>query len=161
MTIVIIIVVAAFVGIVTLVCVKRNKELMESGQIIKRPASFWESAEYFLSRVSYEQLRQAVLSTDFSACGVSIVPDLDGQASILFRCRHGWNALLRWQGSRDGQNLFMFHFPAWRTSRYGAPYGLNQMNMTETLVERILLGMDPETRVESRRLQIKTKTRFI
>ena len=51
--------------------------------------------------------------------------------------------------------------PAWRTSRYGAPYGVNQMNMIETRLERIFLSLDEQTQVESRRLQTKTKTRFI
>ncbi len=152
---------AAFVAIVSVICVKRNKKLLDSGKIVKRQMNFWENAEYFLSAAGYEQLRDAILHTDFSDCGLSVTPDLDGQAQILFRCKHGWNALLRWQGCRDGQNLFMFHFPAWRSSRYGAPYGVNQMNMIETRLERIFLNLDPDTRVESRRMQTKTKTSFI
>ena len=161
MTAAIIVLTVAFIGIVTVVCVKKNKQLMAAGKIVKRPMNFWENGEYFLSGVSYEELREAILNTDFSECGLSVTPDLEGQAAILFRCRHGWNALLRWKGSRDGWNVFMFHFPAWRTSRYGAPYGVNQMNMTVTLIERIFLSLDPETQVENRRLQTKTKTSII
>ena len=151
----------AFVAVVSVICVKRSQQLMESGKIIRRQMNFWENAEYFLTAAPYAQLRAAVMSTDFSDCGIAVTPDLNGQAQILFRCRHGWNALLRWQGSRDGQSLYMFHFPAWRRSRYGAPYGVNQMNMAETRLERIFLNLDPETRVESRRLQVKTRTSFI
>ena len=150
-----------FVGIVSVLSFKRNRKLMEAGKIVQRPNRFWENAEYFLTAASYEELREAILNTDFSDCGLEIRPDLDGREQILFRCRHGWNALLRWQGSREGWNVFMFHFPAWRTSRYGAPYGVNQMNMIETRLERIFLSLDEQTQVESRRLQTKTKTRFI
>ncbi len=161
MTFAIIALSVGLIAIVTVICAKRNKQLLDSGKIIQRQMNFWENAEYFLCSLSYEEVREAVLAADFSECGLSVTPDLEAQAAILFRCRHGWNALLRWKGSRDGANVFMFHFPAWRTGRYGSPYGVNQMNMTETLVERIFLSMDPDTAVECRRLQTKTKTRFI
>ena len=141
--------------------VKKNKALMQSGKIVARQASFWEYAEYFLAEVSYEALRRVLLETDLQDCGVSVTPDLNGRAEILFRCRHGWNAAIRWQGSREGQNAFVFNFTAWRSSRYGAPYGLSEMNMLATRLEQLFLAMDPETQVQSRRMQTKTKRSFI
>ena len=150
-----------FIVIVAAAAAAHNKKLTESGKIVKRPMNFWENAEYFLTRTGYEALRRAILGTDLSDCGVTVTPDVEGQSVILFRCRHGWNAALRYQGNRDGWNAFMFYFPAWKTGRYGAPYGFNQMNMLETAMERLILAMDPDAAVETRRLQTKTKTRLI
>ena len=140
---------------------KKNKALLQSGKIVARQAAFWEYAEYFLAEVSYEALRRVLLETDLRDCGVSVTPDLEGRAQILFRCRHGWNAVLRWQGSREDKNAFMLYFPAWKSSRYGAPYGLSEMNMLVTRVEQLFLDMDPDTEVQNRRLQTKTKRSFI
>lgn len=150
-----------FIVIVAVIAAGRNKQLLESGKIVKRPMNFWENAEAFLTCADYETLRSAVLGTDLSDCAVTVTPDLEGRAVILFQCRHGWNAALRWQGSREGRNAFLFYFPAWKKGRYGAPYGASQMNMLATAVERLFLSLDPDTTVETRRLEIKTKTRLI
>lgn len=161
MEIVMIVSILAIIAVTTAVCVKRNKELLASGKIIKRQMDFWEYAEYFLTDVSYEALRRVLLGTDLRDCAVSVTPEVNGQAQILFRCKHGWNAVIRWQGGRQGKNAYMFHFTAWRTGRYHIPCGLNQMNMLMTRLERLFLSMDPNTAVENRRLKVKTKTSFI
>ena len=152
------VVIGVLVGVST---VKKSRQLLQSGKTVARQPSFWEYAEYFLTDVSYEALRRVLLETDLQDCGVSVTPDLNGRAEILFRCRHGWNAVIRWQGSREEKNAFMIYFPAWRSSRYGTPYGFNQMNMLLTRVEQLFLAMDPDTAVQNRRMQTKTKRSFI
>lgn len=152
------VVIGVLVGVST---VKKSRQLLQSGKTVARQPSFWEYAEYFLTDVSYEALRRVLLETDLRDCGVSVTPDLNGRAEILFRCRHGWNAAIRWQGSREGQNAFVFNFTAWKTMRYSIPYGLTEMNMLMTRLEQIFLAMDPDTAVQNRRLQTKTKRSFI
>lgn len=151
---------AVFIAIVAVIAAKKNKQLTESGKIIKRPMNFWENEELFLAAASYETVRETVLAQDLSACAVTITPDVEGRAVILFRCRHGWNAALCWLGERDGRGAFRFYFPAWKTGRYGAPYGFNQMNMLLTAIERLFLALDPDTALETRRLQTKTRSRL-
>ena len=92
---------------------------------------------------------------DISECKVSVEYDDDNQA-MLYKSSHAWNAVIEYQGTQDGKNVFKFSFPAYRT-RNGMPYRADTMNIMETAVEKAILSLDPQTTVETHKMKYKTK----
>ena len=156
---IIIIAVIAFIAIATYSKMQTNKKLFEEGKIIKRRDSFWEDAEIFTTTASYEDVREAVSKTDFSDSGVSITPDLDGDKAILFQSGGAWNAVIDCLEENGGTYTHRFYFPAWQT-RNGVPNKLETMNVIMTSVEKMFLSLDPTVTVETRRQQVKTKSKL-
>ena len=55
---------------------------------------------------------------------------------------------------------YRLSFTGWRTRR-GMPYNLISMNVFLTQTEKMLLSLDPETTVETHKMEIKTKSSII
>lgn len=152
---VIIILIAAIAG------AKKGKALADEGKITQRQQSFWEYAEFFTTTASYEDVREAVKNTSFEDCKADVYPDFEGNKFILFKSSHGWNAALKYTGEQDGKHTFTFYFPAWNTQRYGMPYGMMEMNVIETTIEKLFLALDAETTVTTKRLETKSKSKIL
>lgn len=151
---------AVIFGIAIAVGSARNKELMEEGKIIQRCGSFWENMETFTTRVPYAAVLNAIQNTDYSDLKTDIYPNVNGQAAVLWKSSHAWNAKLTYLGENAGWQMYRFNFTGWRT-RNGSPYRPDTMNMMMTRIEKMILSMDPATRVQSQKMQLKTRTRFL
>lgn len=151
----VIILIAAMVG------AKKGKALADEGKITQRQQSFWEYAETFTTTATYENVREAVKKTNFEDCKADVYPDFEGDKFILFKSGHGWNAALKYSGAQDDKHTFTFYFPAWNTQKYGMPYGMMEMNVIETAIEKLFLALDPGTMVTSKRLETKSKSKIL
>ena len=151
---------AVIFGIAIAVGSARNKELMEEGKIIQRNYAFWENMETFSTGIPYAAVLNAIRGTDYSDLKTDIYPNVNGQAAVLWKSSHAWNAKLTYLGENAGRQMYRFNFTGWRT-RNGSPYRPDTMNMMMTRIEKMILSMDPTTTVETHKMQLKSKTRFL
>ncbi|MBE5997203.1 MAG: hypothetical protein E7240_07630 [Lachnospiraceae bacterium] len=151
---------AVIFGIAIAVGSARNKELMEEGKIIQRNYAFWENMETFSTGIPYAAVLNAIRGTDYSDLKTDIYPNVNGQAAVLWKSSHAWNAKLTYLGENAGRQMYRFNFTEWRT-RNGSPYRPDTMNMMMTRIEKMILSMDPTTTVETHKMQLKSKTRFL
>ncbi len=148
-------IIAVIVG-AAFVTAQRSKKLFEEGKIIKRPSTFWENAELFITNTTLESFENAIQKFDLTDCKVSIEHFSNG---ILFKSSHSWNATVEFKGTKEDKNVFEFSFPAYKTKN-GMPYRVDTMNIIETAVEKAFLSNDPETAVETHKMQYKTKSKL-
>lgn len=139
--------------------VYKTKRLVNEGKIIERPMSFWESAEFFTTTATYEQVKNIIKNNNFSDSSVKVYYDVEGKQAIVFKSSHAWNAELDGLETQSDKNKFKLYFPAWRTNK-GIPYDMNSMNALVTTIEKIFLALDPATTVETRKMEVSTKTKF-
>ncbi len=136
---------------------QRANRLIAEGKMIKRDGEFWNFAEIFtLAGVDYERVLSAVKSTDFSEYKVDMYPNNGGRSEVLFKSGHGWNAKLTYTGETEGKFKYRFEFVAWNTYR-GLPLRADTMNMMETRIEKMFLGLDSQTTVETVENKLETK----
>ena len=162
MTWIIILFIIAVIGIGIAVGVsnaKKTDQMAREGRIIQRQMTFWESAEYFTTTATYEQVKAVVKNNHFSDSYVDIYYNVEGKQAIVFKSNHSWNAELDCLETQGDKNKFKLYFPVWKTHR-GMPYDVNSMNALVTSIEKIILNLDPSTIVENRRMEVSTKTKF-
>ena len=162
MTWLIVLIIVAVVGIGIAVGVsnaKKTDQMAREGKIIQRQMSFWESAEYFTTTATYEQVKAAVKNNSFSDSSVEIYYNNGGKQAIVFKSSHAWNAELDCLETQGDKNKFKLYFPVWKTHR-GMPYDVNSMNAFVTTIEKIFLSLDSATTVENRKMDVSTKTKF-
>ncbi|WP_405342208.1 hypothetical protein [Ruminococcus sp.] len=162
MTWIIILFIVAVIGIGIAVGVsnaKKTDQMAREGRIIQRQMTFWESAEYFTTTATYEQVKAVVKNNHFSDSYVDIYYNVEGKQAIVFKSNHSWNAELDCLETQGDKNKFKLYFPVWKTHR-GMPYDVNSMNALVTSIEKIFLSLDPATTVENRRMEVSTKTKF-
>ena len=138
---------------------KKTDQMAKEGKIIQRQMKFWESAEFFTTAATYEQVKAAVKSNSFPDSSVEIYYDADGKQAIVFKSSHSWNAELDCLETQGDKNRFKLFFPVWKTHK-GMPYDVNSMNALITSIEKIFLFLDPTATVESKKMEVNTKTKF-
>ncbi|MBQ6469161.1 MAG: hypothetical protein IJJ50_03800 [Lachnospiraceae bacterium] len=151
---------AIIFGIAIAVGNSRQKELMSEGKIVKRDYSFWENMEIFSTGIPYAAVLNAVRNTDYSDLKADVYPNVNGQAAVLWKSSHAWNAKLLYAGENAGRQIYRFSFTGWRT-RNGSPYRPDTMNMMMTRIEKMILAMDPSATVETHKMQLKSRPRFL
>ena len=147
------------IGVVILAGVlgsKRRQTLVNEGKIIEREYDFHEKTYLFLTSKSYQDIINAVNVTDFSDADVQILNASNNKNSLLFKHNNSWVAKLEYKGQRDGKNMFSYGLTSWKTNR-GVPAGGHTMNMMQTALEKMFLSLDPETMIETHKMQIKTQ----
>ena len=149
----VIILTIVIVAVIVVVKYNMNKKLVNEGKIVARKGSFWEEEHLFATAATYETVRDAIGKTSFSDCKASVYPDFNGQKSVLFKSKDGWNAEVDYVGEQGGKNQFKFSFLVWHDATYS-------MNMILTTIEKLFLSLDPAVTVQTRRMQIKTKTKI-
>ena len=139
--------------------IDKAKKLKSEGKIIDRSRLFWEEEEIFELDAPYEEVAEGVKQTDYSDCAVDIYYNIDGKKKIVFKSGYSWNAALVYKGMSDTKHIYNLSFTVWKT-RNGAPYDIFSMNIFMTQTEKMLLSLDPETMVETHRIQLNTKSKF-
>ncbi len=150
----------AFIAIVVYIQSSRRNSMLSEGKIVNRDGDFYEKAEIFKLR---DDGIEGVVNQ------ISRI-NMDGTASSFegnrktgvfnFTSSHGWRAVFRpRECEEEGKMCFEFRFTHWETYN-SIPQGTLQMNQVLTLVERALLEVDPNTRVDSEYIKTKTKTKF-
>ena len=149
----------AVIGFVAYNSNKTKKNLEEKKMIIPRMARFWQEEEWFFTDASYQDFLKGVEQTDFSECKCAVYPNYSNAQCVYFKSEDAYNALILYKGTQDGRHVFKFSFYKWR-EKNGLP-DYTSMNVLMTQIEKIFLVLDPETTVESHKMQIKTKTSIV
>ncbi len=144
-------------GVIAAPIYKHAEAMLKDGKIIKRDASFMESAQTFtIKSVSMEDLIAALKQEGLPFAGLEWKT---GNQAMGFRYS-GWTAemvKLAGDGSRD---KYKFSFTQWQTMRYGNAVNATQMNQLLTAIEKAFIKLDPSAKVSTERIQVKTKSSF-
>ncbi|MDY2872444.1 MAG: hypothetical protein SOT57_07910 [Eubacteriales bacterium] len=152
---IVLLIVAAVMGIVIYFSLKSQKQLLADGKIICRRIDFMESAEEFtLSAVDPAQVTEAVKAIDYAEMRTKMQGSNEQQ---LFKFTGStWSAQLHKLRDNGTQVVYRFEFTSWKT-RNGMPCDALSMNKLTTAVEKIFLSLDPNTQVRTVPLEFKTK----
>ena len=158
--ILIFVVVIGAVALAQLSYVRRNKEMIGEGRIIKRNFSFEEYAEIFtLYNADFAKVVPALKAMDISGTGVSW--ESKGMTKTVdFKSTHEWTARLSALDSVWDKYRYCFQFTSWRTHK-GIPWRADTMNMLLTGIEKAFLSLDHNTQLETSRLKTKSKPSFL
>lgn len=147
----------AFVAFIVIVCVlggKRTKKLQDEGKIVDREYDFYKYETYFFTRAAFLAVYNVVKMTDFSDAKVKI--SQNGEKSILFQSSDGWNAHLYYKGEHDGKKIYGYSLTSWETLK-GCMMNSISANIMQTAIEKMFLLLDPNTTVESHKMQLKRR----
>jgi|LAHS01.1.fsa_nt_gb hypothetical protein len=132
-----------------------KSKLLGEGKIIERDRDFAEYAEIFTLRsVPFPEMAEIIQATDFKKNGRA---DISGTAgNLTLRTGAYYEAKLTCTEHNEGTMTYRFEFIHWKSS-HGSPEFANEMNMLTTTVEKMFLGIDPNTQVSKVKNDIKTK----
>jgi hypothetical protein len=158
--VVIILISVAIIGVAAYFGQQRVNRLISEGKMIKRDGEFWNFAEIFtISSVDYDRVLAEINNTDFSEFKVTMYPNNGGNKQVVFKSSYEWNAEILFLDESNGKYRYRFDFTAWNTHR-GLPLRSDTMNMMETKVEKMFLKLDPQAKVDTEEMKLKTKTRL-
>ena len=162
--IVILLISAAIIALAVGLGVKKRNELLEAGKIVKRPYNFYDMAEIFtLGPVALQAIGNVLMRSELGQLGIQAQADYQNQRIIF---RHGsWVGLLKYMGETGpaemgGKSVYRLWISSYRTYR-SSVQGAIEMNEMMTVVEKTLLGFDPNTSVSTEMVTRKSKTDFI
>jgi hypothetical protein len=152
---------AAIIGIAVAVGANKRKGLIDSGRMIARPNNFIETKEIFsLQSVDFMQIVEALQKTDLSDVRLTGMKYNAAEKRVNFSGSYGWTAILyALQSDEPGIDKYNFNFTHWN-SRNSVPQGAVEMNILLTQIEKIFVSLDPNTKVNTERMTLKTKTKF-
>ena len=156
---IVLLIVAAVMGVVIYFAMKSHNKMVADGKIISRrtnfSTNFMESAEEFtLSAVYPAQVTEAVKAIDYAEMRTKMQGSNEQQ---LFKFTGStWSAQLHKLRDNGTQVVYRFEFTNWKTHNGMPQDGLN-MNKLTTAVEKIFLSLDPNTQVRTVPLEFKTK----
>lgn len=138
---------------------QKSNRLISEGKIIKRTGLFYEEAEEFTLVVQDTSvITQKIKSFSYSEMHVSMKGNSESQEFHF--TGSSFEAQLWRKGEDAGKTIYRFQFTKWRSNKNGAVYGIYDMNMLLTAVEKMFLSVDPSTQVKTTKLETKTKPKF-
>ncbi|MDR2558067.1 MAG: hypothetical protein LBC86_00770 [Oscillospiraceae bacterium] len=145
------------IGIFLAPLFKQADEMLASGKIINRDANFMENVQRFnLSKVSQENLIAAMKKEGLPFAGLEWKTG-DGVMGFKYA---DWTAKLIKLDGDDNSDRYEFGFLNWQTNKYGGSVTFTQMNQLLTAIEKAFIKLDPNTKVQTERGKIKTKSSF-
>jgi len=158
-TFIIILISIALVAVVYVLGKKRRDALIADNRIVNRPYEFFKNAEIFtLTGASFERVVQGVLDADFSGAGASATKS-DSRKAVNFK-GPTWKAEFYKKDNDGERDVYYFHFQSW-DARNGTPYGLTEMNILLTAVEKVFLAIDPAAQVKTVPIKVTSKPSFL
>lgn len=155
----IIIAVIAVFGIALYYNMKKNKELTDSGRIVKRSGLWYENAEQFtLSGADFDRVVKGIQASDLSGTGVSVSKSDEKKA--LWFASSTWRAVLHKMENAGDKDVYEFSMLHWKEHNGVVQTGV-EMNLLLTAIEKVFVAIDPGTQVTTRPIHVKTKTDFI
>ena len=146
------------VGFIVAPLFKQADEMLASGAIINRDANFMENVQRFsLSMISTESLITAMKNEGLPFPGLEWKT---GNDAMSFKYSD-WTAQLIKVESNDDFARYEFKFLQWKANQYGGSVTLTQMNQLLTTIEKAFINLDSNTKVQSERAKISTKSSFL
>ena len=137
---------------------KKIKEQMAQGILIERDAGFYEYEETFMLHGDWDAVWGALRKADYHG-SISAGDKLKGVCAVDYKSAQFTAKFSQINSESPDTQIYKFRFASWE-SRKGIPYGLNQMNILLTTVEKTLLQIDPNTQISTKKLDFKTKHKF-
>lgn len=132
----------------------RYKKLAAEGKVVRRSSRFQEEAEDFIcSMERAEQVAERIRQLPYAEMKISL--DVRGGQSFQFAGIR-WRAELCFREIKDGKHVYTFQFLNWNMHN-GMLMHEAQMNMLLTAVEKMFLDIDPDTQVQTRLVETKTR----
>lgn len=162
--IIILLISAAIIALAVGLGMKKRKELMDAGKIVQRPYNFYDMAEIFtVGPVALQAIANVLMRSELGQMGIQAQADYQNQR-IIFRHSY-WVGQLKYMGETGpaemgGKSVYRLWISSYRTYR-SSVQGAIEMNEMMTVVEKTLLGFDPNTSVSTEMVTRKTKTDFI
>ena len=152
---IVLLIVAAVMGVVIYFAMKSHNKMVADGKIISRRTNFMENAEEFtLTVVEPERVTEAVRAMSYADMHTKMQCSNEQQ---LFKFTGStWSAQLHKLRDNGTQVVYRFEFTNWKTQNGMPQDGLN-MNKLTTAVEKIFLSLDPNTQVRTVPLEFNTK----
>ncbi len=134
---------------------KSHNKMVSEGKIISRRTNFMENAEIFtLTPVDPTRVTDAIRAIDYANMHTKMQGSNDQQ---LFKFSGStWSAQLHKIDDTGSQVTYRFEFTNWKTHN-GMPENGLDMNKLTTAIEKIFLGFDSSTQVQTVPLEFKTK----
>lgn len=142
------------VAVIYLIMKAHENNLSDQGLIIIRKYNIPKYKEIFtISRqTSLSQIYSAIEKKPYDKSGASMTLE----ANRIYFKERTWNAeLIRLKDRPNGNQVYQFKFNHW-TTRNGSTEHENRMNILLTQVEKALLDLDPNTKVN--RVEMATKS---
>jgi len=137
---------------------KQADTMLASGQIIKRDADFMKNSQTFtISRVGMDALINAIKDKGLPYDGLEWKT---GDGVMTFKSRY-WEAQMIKLDSDDSCDKWQFTFLSWEEGSYGSATGHTEMNAVMTAIEKAFIALDPNTKVQTERIKVNTKSKFI
>ena len=151
---VVILIVAAVMGVAIFFALKGHNKMVAEGKIVSRRPDFMKNAEIFtLSPVDPARVVEAVKGFDYRDMHTSMKGSSEKQ-SFQFS-GNGWEARLYRVQADETQAVYRFEFTNWQ-SNGRMPQGGLDMNKLATAVEKAFLSLDPGTQVQTQPLELHT-----
>ncbi|MCR4610372.1 MAG: hypothetical protein K5644_00585 [Lachnospiraceae bacterium] len=153
---IVILITVAFVAVIGFIVKLYMDKLTADGKIVKREGKFFEAEHIFtVTGIDYNSVEQSLKSLNLRECGISETYfGNGGRPETLLKSSGGWNALIKFENEANGQYVYNFSIPVYSTHN-GNAMGIIKMNMLLTSVEKMFLGLDPNTIVETKKKNYK------
>lgn len=130
----------------------------QSGKTISRSRDFAEYSETFtLKHITDEEFLNAIKA---ARPNYDAGAEMHGNAQIVTFKSPMFEAALKRTEQTDDKTVYIFEFTSWK-SRYGSPVNAEEMNLLLTAVEKMLLSLDPNTKVSTKKEDITTKRHIL
>ncbi len=133
---------------------RQLKKFYDSGRMIKRDGKFWDDASIFgLTGASYEIVKANMEKIDLTETSVKITED-NNRFNFIGR---DFEAYLKLESEENGNQVWRYEVYKY-DSKYGVPNNKDEMNVVLTAIEKMFLGLDNSTKVETIAIKHKTTT---
>ncbi len=148
-------VVLLIIAAALLVFVAYNRsKMIESGEILDRKKDFAEYAEIFTTKpIPSDVYWNALQGIDLNKTAVKLSGNAD---QATFSSSAFFTAKITKIESTESYDKYRFEFTHWK-SKYGRPKYEEAMNRLITRTEKMFLELDPATKLETEKNDIKTK----
>ena len=160
--VIVILVLGVILGLVFAINSRNKRDLLEQGKIIERKTEFFRQAHLFTTKIqSISDIGNAINQTVLNEEKISFEPRYD-QGIIVFHNQKAFGtfaAALRTLGKDDeGMHQYNFQVEAWRERDNSITrQDIFGANVLLTSIEKAMLQLDPDTKVDSAKFKTKTK----
>ena len=131
---------------------KNNKRLLDEGKIMRRGSKWPEKGEEFTSRIGSMQALHDALDAMNNPC------PMEGNTSKLIFKGPSYSAVLYRVAFDEPSGIAIYRFEFTSMKINGVRYENDiEMNYLLTAIEKVFLGLDPNTGVKTYELDLKTR----
>lgn len=153
-----IVVIIVIVAAVAYFAHKNGQKMIKSGKVIKRDGDFLREEHTFTTAATYSEFVNEFKMHNVSSDGITYNTE---RGITTFKGNTSWEAeFYKIKTAPDELNKYVFNITKWRSHK-GMPYGLQEMNILLTAIEKTFLAIDPSTKVTRVKQETQSKSKFL